>query len=123
MSTRNPLTISDLPIRFGLSTICLYLCRANHGNSKHTNMQNTQDMTNGEFMEHLMEGYSKHGALVQMVVLDCLQKGLDHYIEIKDELLENDAKMREEGKVSFVNMEAWIACCEETKQRIEEKYS
>jgi len=82
-----------------------------------------KDMTNDEFMSHLMTGYSKHGALIQMVVLDCLQKGLDHYIEIKDELLENDAKMREEGKVSFVNMEAWIACCEETKQRIDEKYS
>ena len=87
-------------------------------------MQNTQNMTNGEFMEHLMEGYSKHGALVQMVVLDCLQRGLDHYISQKDEILEDERKRREDGgAVSLINMEAWVSCCEETKQRIDEKYS
>ena len=87
-------------------------------------MQNTQDMTNGEFMEHLTEGYSKHGALVQMVVLDCLQRGLDHYISQKDEILEDERKRREDGgAVSLINMEAWLSCCEETKQRIDEKYS
>jgi hypothetical protein len=31
-----------------------------------------KDMTNDEFMSHLMTGYNKHGALVQMVVMDCL---------------------------------------------------
>jgi len=87
-------------------------------------MQNTQDMTNGEFMEHLMEGYSKHGALVQMVVLDCLQRGLDHYISQKDEILEDERKRREDGgAVSLINMQAWVECCEETQQRIDEKYS
>ena len=86
-------------------------------------MNNIQDMTNSEFVAHIMEFGSKHGAMVQMVVMDCLQKGLDHYIDIKDELLEQDAKMREEGGIPFINMEAWVACCEETKQRIEEKYN
>ena len=40
-------------------------------------MNNIQDMTNDEFISHLMTGYSKHGALVQMVVSDCLQRGLE----------------------------------------------
>ena len=86
-------------------------------------MVNTKDMTNGEFMQHLVEGYSKHGALAQMVVLDCLQKGLDNYLENKEAILEQAAKDREEGRISFVNMEAWIACCEETQNRINEKYN
>ena len=87
-------------------------------------MGNTKDMTNDEFISHLMTGYSKHGALVQMVVLDCLQRGLDQYIEAKDEILEDERKRRENGSgISFINMEAWIACCEETKQRINEKYN
>ena len=86
-------------------------------------MKDIKKMTNGEFMEHLVTGYNKHGALVQMVVLDCLQKGLDNYLENKEVILEQAEKDREEGKVSFVNMEAWIACCEETQQRINEKYN
>ena len=86
-------------------------------------MNNIQDMTNTEFLAHIMDHGSKHGALVQMVIMDCLQKGLDHYIDIKDELLDQDAKMREEGRTPFVNTEAWVACCEETKQRIEDKYN
>ena len=51
-------------------------------------MDNIKDMTNDEFMTHLMTGYSNHGALVQSVVLDCLQRGLDHYISHKEEILE-----------------------------------
>ena len=86
-------------------------------------MENIKDMTNGEFMEHLMTGYSNYGAMVQMVVLDCLQRGLDHYISHKDELLAEDAKLREQGKISLINHEAWVGCCEETKQRINDKYN
>ena len=80
-------------------------------------------MTNDQFMTHLMTGYSKHGALVQMVILDCLQRGLDHYISHKEQILEGERKSREDGRISLINMEAWVECCEETKQRIEEKYS
>jgi len=86
-------------------------------------MKDIKDMTNAEFLTHLTEGYSKYGALVQMVVMDCLQKGLDQYIEHKDEILADYKANCEAGKFSFVNMEAWVACCEETKQRIENKYS
>ena len=86
-------------------------------------MKDVKEMTNDEFMSHLMTGYNKHGALVQMVVLDCLQRGLDHYISNKDEILADYKADREAGKMSFINMEAWVACCEETMQRIEDKYS
>tara|TARA_R100001198_G_scaffold79796_1_gene52206 strand:+ start:323 stop:583 length:261 start_codon:yes stop_codon:yes gene_type:complete len=86
-------------------------------------MDNIKDMTNDEFISHLMTGYNKHGALVQMVVLDCLQRGLSHYIEAKDEILEDAQKSREDGRISLINMEAWVSCCEETMQRIQEKYS
>tara|TARA_E500000318_G_scaffold81901_1_gene77233 strand:+ start:158 stop:430 length:273 start_codon:yes stop_codon:yes gene_type:complete len=83
-----------------------------------------KDMTNDEFMSHLMTGYNKHGALVQMVVLDCLQRGLDHYVEAKEQILEDERKRRKKGgAVSLINMEAWVECCEATQQRIEEKYS
>lgn len=84
-------------------------------------MNNIQDMTNDEFLSHLMTGYNKHGALVQMVVMDCLQRGLDHYIEAKDEILEYHENGRE--GISLINMKAWVECCEETKQRIEDKYN
>ena len=86
-------------------------------------MDNIKQMTNAEFLTHLTEGYSKYGALVQMVVIDCLQKGLDQYIENKDAILADYKANCEAGKFSFVNMEAWVACCEETLNRIEEKYS
>ena len=86
-------------------------------------MVNTKDMTNDEFISHLMTGYSKHGALVQMVVIDCLQRGLDHYISHKEEILEEHNKPRENGRISLINMEAWVECCEETQNRINEKYN
>ena len=82
-----------------------------------------KDMTNDEFISHLMTGYNKHGALVQMVIIDCLQRGLDHYISHKDELLAEDARLREQGRISLINHEAWVSCCEETQQRINDKYS
>jgi len=80
-------------------------------------------MTNDEFISHLMTGYSKHGALVQMVIIDCLQKGLNNYIHNKDAILEQAEADRKAGKMSLVNMEAWVACCEDTKQRIDKKYN
>ena len=86
-------------------------------------MNNIQDMTNDEFISHLMTGYSKHGALVQMVIMDCLQRGLDDYIGNKEQILADYKASREAGNMPFINMEAWVACCEETKQRIEEKYN
>ena len=86
-------------------------------------MDNIKDMTNDEFISHLMTGYNKHGALMQMVVLDCLQRGLSHYIEAKDEILEDAQKSRKDGRISLINMEAWVSCCEETMQRIQEKYN
>ena len=86
-------------------------------------MDNIKDMTNDEFISHLMTGYNKHGALVQMVIMDCLQRGLDDYIDNKEKILADYKASREAGKMSFINMEAWVACCEDTKQRIEEKYN
>ena len=81
-----------------------------------------KDMTNDQFISHLMT-FSKYGALSQMVILDCLQRGLDHYISHKDELLAEDARLREQGKISLINHEAWVSCCEDTQQRINDKYS
>ena len=84
-------------------------------------MNNIQDMTNDEFISHLMTGYSKHGALVQMVVIDCLQRGLDHYIDAKEQILEEHNKSREDGRISLINKKAWVACCGGTQQRTEDK--
>ena len=86
-------------------------------------MDNIKDMTNDEFISHLMTGYNKHGALVQMVVMDCLQRGLDHYIDAKDEILERHNEDREDGKISLINMEAWVSCCERTQATNQDKYN
>ena len=34
-----------------------------------TALKTTNEKTNDEFMSHLMTGYNKHGALVQMVIM------------------------------------------------------
>ena len=73
-------------------------------------MKDIKDMTNDEFISHLMTGYNKHGALVQMVIIDCLQRGLDHYISHKEKILEEHRKP--DGRISLINMEAWVDCCE-----------
>ena len=86
-------------------------------------MKDVKKMTNAEFMNDIMDGYSNYGALVQSVVLDCLQRGLDHYISHKDEILEEYNRPREDGRIPLINMKAWVECCEETQNRINEKYS
>ena len=58
-----------------------------------------------------------------MVIMDCLQRGLNDYIDNKEQILADYNASRESGKISLMNMEAWVACCEDTKQRIEDKYS
>ena len=86
-------------------------------------MKDTKDMTNDEFISHLMTGYNKHGALVQMVIMDCLQRGLNDYIDNKEQILADYNASRESGKIPLMNMEAWVSCCEDTQQRINDKYS
>lgn len=85
-------------------------------------MTDTSNMTNTEFVQHIMN-FSKHGALSQMVVIDCLQRGLEHYISHKQEILEADKAKRKEGKISLINMEAWVSCCEDNLERIQQKYN
>ena len=85
-------------------------------------MTDTSNMTNTECVQHIMN-FSKHGALSQMVVIDCLQRGLEHYISHKEEILEADKAKREEGKISLINMEAWVSCCEDNLARIQQKYN
>ena len=86
-------------------------------------MYNIKDMTNDEFISHLMTGYNPHGPLVQMVIMDCLQRGLNDYIDNKEQILADYNASREAGKIPLMNMEAWVSCCEDTQQRIEDKYS
>ena len=86
-------------------------------------MNKINEMTNAEFMQELMEGYSKYGAMAQMVVMDCVQRGINDYIDNKEQILETYNKNKKDGKVSFVNMEAWVGCCEELNQRLKEKYT
>ena len=86
-------------------------------------MDNIKDMTNDEFISHLMTGYNKHGALVQMVIMDCLQRGLNDYIDNKEQILADYNASRESGQIPLMNKEAWVSCCEDTQQRINDKYS
>ena len=86
-------------------------------------MKNIKDMTNTEFVTHLMTYGSKYGPMVETVVIDCLQRGLDHYISRKEKILEEHNNPREDGRISLINMEAWVDCCEVTKERMNEKYN
>jgi hypothetical protein len=85
-------------------------------------MKDTKDMTNEEFMANLMTPDSYYGELVQVVILGCLQRGLDEFLNNKDEIIWDYKANLVLGRAS-VNMMKWIECCEEVKQRIEEKYS
>lgn len=85
-------------------------------------MTNTSDMTNTEFIQHIME-FSKHGALSQMVIIDCVQRGLKEYIDNKQAILEAEKAREEKGQYGLVNMEAWVSCCEDNLERIQEKYN
>ena len=53
---------------------------------------------------------------------NCLQRGLSHYIEAKDAILWYDTRPVKTDAFPNMNMEAWVSCCEETMQRIQEKY-
>ena len=86
-------------------------------------MDNIKQMTNDEFISHLMTGYNKHGALVQMVIMDCLQRGLNDYIDNKEQILADYNASRDAGKIPLMNMEAWVSCCEDTQERINDKYN
>lgn len=86
-------------------------------------MKDIQDMTNEEFMEYLMTGHSVHGQMIPLVIMDCLTKGLDHYLQNKERLIREYQDNNKKGNLSFINVEAWIDSCEEIKDRINNRYN
>ena len=69
-------------------------------------------MTNMEFMEQLMT-FSPYGGLVQAVVIEAISSYCEHVTS---------------GEIDFgddnglINKEAWVGCCKDILQRIEDKY-
>ncbi len=61
--------------------------------------------TNVELITHIME-YSKHGGLMQGFIIDALTKYSQH-------LINNEDKVIEQMKDSFVSGEAWVGCAKE----------
>lgn len=66
--------------------------------------------TNVQFIKHTMD-YSAHGALMQMFVIE----GLRIYAE---QVLADEAGLRESMKNHVVHPEAWIGCAKEFREKL-----
>ncbi|WP_026709895.1 hypothetical protein [Flavobacterium filum] len=77
-------------------------------------------MTNTELINKLMNS-SKYGALQQAFIMQGLETFADIVISEKDNLLKEDEKKVNEGKVSFINYKSWIGCAEEIKELFDKR--
>lgn len=75
-----------------------------------------QRETNTEFVTRMME-FSKHGALMQIFIIDALQKRVERILSISDNDLE-----RIFNNNPMISWEAWKSCAEELKSELDKKY-
>ncbi len=70
---------------------------------------NYGSMTNTEFVNELMDGYSKYGALSQMVMVEAIEKGLEYILKDKDAVVAEYKEQAAKGQFHFINMEhSWV---------------
>jgi hypothetical protein len=74
-------------------------------------------MTSEQLVNNFMN-YSQYGALSPMFVMQAIETLADQVIAQKKELLKADKKDKEAGKVSIVNITAWIGVAEEIKGKL-----
>ena len=79
-------------------------------------------MTNADFMNELMTGYSDYGAMVQFVVMSSLENGLKDYLQHKDAMIEQYDASIKKGTIPIINMHAFFGCVEETLQRYTDRF-
>lgn len=88
-----------------------------------TNKNDYSQMTNTEFVNELMDGYSEHGALQQMVMIDAIEKGLEAILEHKETVVKEYNEQKAAGKFHFINLEAWMQCAEAIQSKFRNKYN
>lgn len=87
-----------------------------------TGNKEVKELTNAEFMNELMTGYSEYGAMVQFVVMSSLQNGLEDYVKHKDGMLAEYEASIKGGSMPLVNMHAFYGCVEETLKRFTDRF-
>ena len=87
-----------------------------------TGNKEVKELTNAEFMNELMTGYSEYGAMVQFVVMSSLQNGLEDYMKHKDGMLAEYESSIKGGSMPLVNMNAFYGCVEETLKRFTDRF-
>ena len=73
-----------------------------------------KNKTNVQHIKHIME-YSKHGALMQAFIIDALTKYSAHVVQ-------NEDRLKEQMKTSFVTPEAWVGCAKELNDYLNKMY-
>jgi hypothetical protein len=69
--------------------------------------------SNVEFITDLMES-SRHGPIMQAVVITALQV-------YSDIVLENPEELKKEMKNSFISGDTWVKCCQELSDSIKNR--
>jgi hypothetical protein len=72
-----------------------------------------KNKTNTEFVTELME-YSKHGALMQLFIIDAL-------IKHSDRVVEHEAEVLQVMENSMIHGPAWVGCAKELKKALENR--
>ena len=87
-----------------------------------TQEQRIERMTNTEFVEDLMDGHSKYGALSQMVLVDAIRIGLQSIHGAKEHFDAKTNEAKAAGRVSIINWQAWWECSGELLDKYNNKY-
>ena len=89
---------------------------------KDDRQERVERMTNTEFVGELMEGYSKYGALSQMVLVDAIRIGLESIHGAKEQFDAMTKEAEDAKRNSLINWQAWWECSGELLDKYNTKY-
>lgn len=69
-----------------------------------------------------MMNFSPYGGLSQIFIMEAIRRYTEEVIEAEEELLEQERRDEEEGKVSIVSTEGWIGVAKDLKKRMDDFY-
>ena len=79
------------------------------------------EMTNVDFVVDVMS-YSNYGGLVQSFIMQGIEAYCNQVIDAEEELLQNDKDLKEQGKMPFIAIDAWVGCAKELKEKLIKRY-